>query len=37
MARYYDIDNFYAVELNATGKKKVALVKKADGGGEVLK
>lgn len=35
--RYYDEDNFYALELNSKGKKKVALVKKSEGGGESIK
>jgi hypothetical protein len=37
MVRYYDENNFYALELNAPGKKKVALVKKTEGMGEVIK
>lgn len=37
MVRYYDENNFYALELNAPGKKKVALVKKTEGLGEVIK
>jgi hypothetical protein len=37
MARYYDENNFYAIELNGVGQKKVTLVKKADGEGEKIK
>jgi hypothetical protein len=31
MLRYYDESNFYALELNAPGKKRVSLVKKTEG------
>jgi len=31
MARYYDENNYYALELNGSSKKKVRLVKKTEG------
>lgn len=37
MVRYYDENNFYALELNGKGKKKVALIKKVEGSGEIVK
>lgn len=31
VARYYDDKNFYAIELNTPGAKKVRLVKRSEG------
>lgn len=33
IARYYDSQNFYAIELGFPGKKRVTLVKKSEGVG----
>jgi hypothetical protein len=37
MARYYDESNFYSLELNSPGKKKVALMKMTEGSMEKIK
>lgn len=36
MLRYYDDQNFYALELNSPGEKKVRLLKKSEGQGDTL-
>lgn len=37
MLRYYDELNYYALEMNSYGKKRVSLVKKTEGMGSVVK